>query len=82
MRILNIILNLTKQYARAQALDKLKENKMLKFAHYYKSKVRGYYLLISLGSPNHSSLDKQIRVTGKREARQIANQLGATCWNF
>jgi hypothetical protein len=55
---------------------------MLKFAHYYGSKVRGYYLLISLGSPNHSSLDKQIRVTGKREARQIANQLGENCWNF
>ena len=55
---------------------------MQKFAHYYKSKVRGYYLLISLGSPNHSSLDRKIKVTGKREARQIANQLGATCWNF
>jgi hypothetical protein len=31
MRILNIILNLTKQYARAQALDKLKENKMQQY---------------------------------------------------
>ena len=55
---------------------------MLAFAHYYGSKIKGYYLLISLGSPNYSSLDRKIKVTGKREARQIANQLGATCWNF
>jgi len=31
MWILNIILNSTKQYARAQALDKLKENKMQQY---------------------------------------------------
>ena len=44
MRILNIILNLTKQYARAQALDKLKENKMQQYITQarYLSKDDGY----------------------------------------
>jgi len=52
------------------------------FAHYWVSKRKGNILSISVDFPIPSSLDKQYRVSGKREARKIAKELNATCWNF
>jgi len=53
------------------------------FAHYWVSKRKLKNILsISVDFPIPSSLDKQYRVSGKREARKIAKELNATCWNF
>jgi hypothetical protein len=51
------------------------------FAHYYGSKARGYFLIINT-SASISINDKQIKVDGKKQARKIANEMGAICWNF
>jgi uncharacterized protein YdbL (DUF1318 family) len=52
------------------------------FAHFYGSKAKGFILIINNSASIRGDLLKQISVSGKREARQIANQLNATCWNF
>jgi len=51
------------------------------FAHYYGSKARGYFLIIST-SASISIDDKEIKVDGKIQARKIAKEMGAKCWNF
>ena len=51
------------------------------FAHYYGSKARGYFLIINT-SASITIYDKQIKVEGKKQARKIANEMGAKCWNF
>jgi hypothetical protein len=51
------------------------------FAHFYGSKARGYFLIINT-TPSISVDNKHIQVSGKREARKIANEMGAKCWNF
>jgi hypothetical protein len=52
------------------------------FAHFYGSKAKGWFLIINNSASIRGDLLKQISVSGKREARKIANELGATCWNF
>ena len=52
------------------------------FAHFYGSKAKGFILIISVSPIIRGDLLKQISVSGKREARQIAKKLNATCWNF
>jgi uncharacterized protein YdbL (DUF1318 family) len=51
------------------------------FAHFYGSKAKGYFLIINTDASIRVS-GKEIKVSGKREARKIAKELNATCWNF
>jgi len=51
------------------------------FAHFYK--VRGgYELIISRTPALNTGIISTHDVKGKREARKIAQDLGAKCWNF
>lgn len=40
------------------------------------------FITIEHAPKNGVSTKVTRNVTGKREARQIANELGGTCWNF
>ena len=51
------------------------------FAHFYGSKARGFFLIINTDASIRVG-GKEVKVSGKREARKIANELGAICWNF
>lgn len=56
---------------------------MNNFPHisYFASKSKK--IVVITHAPKYGVSTKETRnVTGKREARQIANELGGTCWNF
>lgn len=50
----------------------------MKTAHYFKNSEAAFVIISNDLSPRGN---RQI-VSGKREARQIAKQAGAVCWNF
>ena len=53
------------------------------FAHFYNGRKGTYQLLIT---KDHGDISRGIiatlTVSGKREARKIAKEMGAVCWNF
>jgi hypothetical protein len=53
-------------------------------AHLYRAKGGGWELFICRGPLRHDVLHyaEIIKVSGKREARKIAAERGATPWNF
>lgn len=52
----------------------------MKYAHYYGSKTRGYTLRITDGPRPVGGTEYS--VSGKSEARKLADQHGATPYNF
>ena len=52
------------------------------FAHFYNGRKGTYQLLISKSADISFGIVATYLVAGKREARKIAKDLGATCWNF
>lgn len=56
------------------------------YAHLYRARGGGWQLVIT-PTPDTSYLTPaynrfEMRVSGKREARKIATERGAICWNF
>lgn len=51
------------------------------YAHYFTSKAGAELLISSTPALNTGNVET-IRVSGKREARKIAAERNATCWNF
>lgn len=51
------------------------------YAHLYRKRGGGWELSVTPG-PRLSNIIKTIPVSGRREARAIAFDLGATPWNF
>lgn len=55
------------------------------FAHFYRACGGGFELILTVDTVylNENAGDKRrIVVSGKREARRIAAECGAACWNF
>lgn len=51
------------------------------FAHFYKASY-GCELIISRTPALNTGIISTQAVSGKREARKIAEEIGAKCWNF
>lgn len=52
------------------------------YANFFSKKGGGWTLLITEGPDIRHGLIREISVSGKREARKLAKQYGAKCWNF
>lgn len=54
------------------------------YAHFYRARGGGWTLLLTDGPDTSYALGnrEEIPVSGKREARRIAAERGAICWNF
>lgn len=55
---------------------------MQQFAHFFAKTSRKPAELILTDSPRLGGFDTTICVSGKAEARRIARQRNAKCWNF
>jgi hypothetical protein len=52
------------------------------YAHYFASRSRKELVLSLAAYISKFDATETVVVSGKREARRIANERGAQCWNF
>lgn len=53
-----------------------------RFAHYFASKAGAYLIISTAPHTQHAARVAEIAVSGKREARKIADEHAAKPWNF